>query len=122
MQATTTGHNRTGAAVSPDGVQAMTATKHSLRNTPPCGRGVCRLDASGDRPADHAGPVPHGGVSAELTDGAGWELLIQLTEQGGHDELTGKRLAAHGQEVQHQQATQGWLSSLLLAEKATALV
>lgn len=61
-------------------------------------------------------------LSAELTDGAGWELLIQLTEQGGHDELTGKFLTAHGQEVQHQQAIQGWLSSLLLAEKATALV
>lgn len=61
-------------------------------------------------------------LTAELTDAAGWELLIQLTEQEGHDQLTGSFLTAHGQEAQHQQAIQGWLSALLLAEKTSALV
>lgn len=61
-------------------------------------------------------------LTAELSDGAGWELLIQLTEQGGHDQLTGSFLTAYGQEAQHQQAIQSWLSSLMKADHASALV
>jgi ferritin-like protein len=61
-------------------------------------------------------------LTAELTDNAGWELLIQLTEQAGEDGLTGSFLAAFTQEEQHLMSVRSWLMALMAAEKATVLV
>jgi ferritin-like protein len=61
-------------------------------------------------------------LTAELTDNAGWELLIQLTEQSGDDELTGQFLGALSEESQHLLAVRNWLMALLAAEKTSVLV
>ncbi|NIM42673.1 MAG: ferritin Dps family protein [Hydrogenophaga sp.] len=61
-------------------------------------------------------------LTAELSDNAGWELLIQLTEQAGEDELTGAFLGALAQEAQHVLIVRQWLTALLSAEKSSVLV
>ncbi|HSX91637.1 MAG TPA: ferritin-like domain-containing protein [Hydrogenophaga sp.] len=61
-------------------------------------------------------------LTAELADNAGWELLIQLTEQAGEDELTGVFLGALAQEARHAQIVRHWLSALLSAERSSVLV
>jgi ferritin-like protein len=55
-------------------------------------------------------------LSAELVDYAGWELLIQLTEQMGQDEWAGRFRHALAQEAEHRVMVQGWLQSMVLAE------
>ncbi|MBA4263921.1 MAG: ferritin Dps family protein [Comamonadaceae bacterium] len=60
--------------------------------------------------------------SAEMTDNAGWELLIQLTEQLGEDDLTGRFLAALTQEAQHELIVRTWLMALVAADETPALV
>lgn len=61
-------------------------------------------------------------LTAELTDNAGWELLIQLTKQEGEDEIAGKFVTAHAQEVQHLKAIRTWLSALVVTQKPSVLV
>lgn len=61
-------------------------------------------------------------LTAELTDNAGWELLIQLTEQADEGELTGVFLGALAQETQHLAAVRQWLTALVSADTASALV
>jgi len=61
-------------------------------------------------------------LTAELADNAGWELLIELTEQVGEDELTGVFLGALAQEARHEQTVRHWLSALLRAEHGSVLV
>jgi ferritin-like protein len=55
-------------------------------------------------------------LSAELVDHAGWELLIQLTEQMGQDEWASRFRHALAQESEHKLMVQGWLQSMVLAE------
>jgi hypothetical protein len=55
-------------------------------------------------------------LSAELVDQAGWELLIQLTEQMGQDEWASRFRHALAQETEHRNMVQGWLQSMVLAE------
>ena len=55
-------------------------------------------------------------LSAELIDHAGWELLIQLTEQMGQDEWASRFRHALSQESEHRMLVQGWLQSMVLAE------
>ena len=55
-------------------------------------------------------------LSAELVDHAGWELLIQLTEQMGQDEWASRFRHALAQETEHKMLVQGWLQSMVLAE------
>ena len=55
-------------------------------------------------------------LSAELVDHAGWELLIQLTEQMGQDEWASRFRHSLTQESEHKVMVQGWLQSMVLAE------
>jgi hypothetical protein len=52
-------------------------------------------------------------LSAELTDNAGWELLIQLAEEEGQTELAGRFLGALSQEQEHLAIVKGWLTTLV---------
>lgn len=61
-------------------------------------------------------------LSAELTDNAGWELLIQLAEQTGQSELAGRFLGALAQEQEHLVTVRGWLASLLAGGAGTPAV
>jgi ferritin-like protein len=55
-------------------------------------------------------------LSAELVDHAGWELLVELTDQMGQDEWASRFRHALAQETEHRTMVQGWLQSMVLAE------
>jgi hypothetical protein len=61
-------------------------------------------------------------LTAELTDNAGWELLIQLAEGEGQDELAGRFLGALGQEQEHLAIVKGWLTDLMTNAAGTPAV
>lgn len=52
-------------------------------------------------------------LSAELTDTAGWELLVQLAEDAGETDLAGRFLGALAQEQEHVAIVKGWLTMLV---------
>ncbi|MDB5967110.1 MAG: hypothetical protein JWQ72_3610 [Polaromonas sp.] len=52
-------------------------------------------------------------LMAELTDNAGWELLIQLAEDAGENDLTGRFLGALSQEQEHLLTIKSWLTALV---------
>lgn len=53
-------------------------------------------------------------LTAELTDNAGFELLISLAEEAGEEELAGKLLGALAQEQEHLAIAKGWLTALVM--------
>jgi len=59
---------------------------------------------------------------AEMTDNAGWELLVSLAEQAGEEELAGRFLGALAQEQEHLAITKGWLVSLVSNNAGTPAV
>lgn len=61
-------------------------------------------------------------LSAELTDNAGWELLISLAEDAGESELAGRFLAALGDEQQHEVIIKSWLTALVSDAPQPAVV
>ena len=61
-------------------------------------------------------------LTAELTDNAGWELLIQLSEQAGESELAGRFLGALAQEQEHLAIVKGWLTLLVSKGAGTPAV
>jgi len=61
-------------------------------------------------------------LSAELTDNAGWELLIQLADDTGQSDVAGEFLAALGEEQQHLAIVRAWLEALMTNEIGTAAV
>ena len=61
-------------------------------------------------------------LTAELTDNAGWELLIRLAEDAGESELAGRFLDALGQEQEHLAIIKGWLTMLLSNNAGTPAV
>ena len=61
-------------------------------------------------------------LTAELTDNAGWELLIQLAEQSGESELAGRFLGALSQEQEHLVTIKGWLTTLVIEGAGTPAV
>jgi hypothetical protein len=61
-------------------------------------------------------------LTAELTDNAGWELLIQLAEDAGETELAGRFLGALGQEQEHLAIVKGWLTQLVSQGAGTPAV
>ena len=61
-------------------------------------------------------------LTAELTDNAGWELLIQLAEQAGEAELVGRFLGALAQEQEHLVTVKGWLTALVTQGAGTPAV
>lgn len=58
---------------------------------------------------------------AELTDNAGWDLLIQLAEAAGLDVLVGEFSDAKRTEEGHLQHIQMWLEELVLQNKAVSI-
>jgi hypothetical protein len=61
-------------------------------------------------------------LTAELTDNAGWELLIQLAEEAGETELAGRFLGALAQEQEHLAIIKGWLTMLVSKGAGTPAV
>jgi hypothetical protein len=61
-------------------------------------------------------------LTAELTDNAGWELLIQLAEEEGEAELAGRFLGALSQEQEHLAIVKGWLTALISQGAGTPAV
>lgn len=61
-------------------------------------------------------------LTAELTDNAGWELLISLAEEVGEPELAGRFLGALGQEQEHLAIVKGWLTALVSDQPQPDLV
>ncbi|MBC5784086.1 ferritin-like domain-containing protein [Ramlibacter sp. USB13] len=61
-------------------------------------------------------------LTAELTDNAGWELLVQLAEDAGETELAGRFLGALAQEQEHLAIVKGWLTQLVKQGAGTPAV
>ena len=61
-------------------------------------------------------------LTAELTDNAGWELLSELAEKVGQDEMSEKFLRALQAEHKHLAVVRGWLESLVLNQPGSAAV
>lgn len=59
---------------------------------------------------------------AELTDNAGWELLISLAENAGETEVVGRFLAALAEEQQHMAVVKAWLNELVAEGAGTPAV
>jgi ferritin-like metal-binding protein YciE len=55
-------------------------------------------------------------LAVELADNASWELLIELAEETGHDELGAQFESALEAEMRHAALIRGWLRSAVLAE------
>lgn len=61
-------------------------------------------------------------LTVELTDNAGWELLIELAESEGQSELAADFAVALEQEAGHLRIVRHWLSTLLGAQKRSAAI
>ncbi|MDB5870256.1 MAG: hypothetical protein JWP96_2588 [Polaromonas sp.] len=61
-------------------------------------------------------------LTAELTDNAGWELLIKLSDDAGETELTSRFNRALIQEETHLLTVQRWLNTLVLQGAGTPAV
>lgn len=61
-------------------------------------------------------------LTVELTDNAGWELLISLAEDAGESELSGRFLGALAQEQEHLAAIKSWLTALVADETSPQVV
>jgi bacterioferritin (cytochrome b1) len=61
-------------------------------------------------------------LTAELTDNAGWELLIQLATEAGEKEMVSEFSEALEDEQQHLEAVRGWLQALVMNEGGTPAV
>ena len=57
-------------------------------------------------------------LTAELTDNASWDLLVELAQQTGHDEMATEFSAALEVERQHVDMVRGWLRQAILQEAA----
>jgi ferritin-like protein len=55
-------------------------------------------------------------LTAELTDNASWELLVELAEQTGHKDMATEFSAALQTEAQHLAMVKGWLREAVLQE------
>lgn len=55
-------------------------------------------------------------LTAELTDNAAWELLIELAEQAGHDELVPQFQKALASETEHEEKVRQWLRTMVMEE------
>lgn len=53
---------------------------------------------------------------AELADNASWELLIQLADKGGHEELATRFRTALADEEQHLLSVKQWLAAAVASE------
>jgi hypothetical protein len=60
--------------------------------------------------------------TAELTDNAGWELLITLAGEAGQDELASQFERALEEERNHLRVVNGWLQALMSSPTTSAAV
>jgi rubrerythrin len=58
-------------------------------------------------------------LTAELTDNAGWELLITLAEGAGHSDVAERFRAALAQEQQHLVTVKAWVEALATTSTTT---
>jgi len=56
----------------------------------------------------------HALLTAELTDNAGWELLIKLADNLGQDEMKAEFETALQKEEEHLQNVRTWVSECVL--------
>jgi hypothetical protein len=61
-------------------------------------------------------------LTAELTDNAGWELLAELAEEAGQDDMVEQFAQALEAERQHLLVIRGWLKVLLMNNVGTPAV
>jgi rubrerythrin len=61
-------------------------------------------------------------LTAELTDNAGWELLIELADYAGEDDIAGEFLGALAEEQEHMIIVRSWLGALVAHRAATPAV
>jgi len=61
-------------------------------------------------------------LTAEMTDNAGWDLLLQLSEKAGETELSDWFVHALAQEDQHLQVIRSWLTALLTVEEQSPAI
>lgn len=59
-------------------------------------------------------------LTAELTDNAGWELLIGLASKAGEDDITDRFRTALVEEEQHLVTIRAWVTALATAPAATS--
>lgn len=57
-------------------------------------------------------------LTAELTDNASWELLVELAAQTGHEDMAAEFAAALETERLHLEMVRGWLRQAVLREAA----
>jgi rubrerythrin len=57
-------------------------------------------------------------LTAELSDHASWELLVELAAQAGHERLVEPFRYALQQELEHVERVRGWLTELVVGEAA----
>ena len=55
-------------------------------------------------------------LTAEMTDNACWELLIELAQQGGHDDLIAPFQKALASEQEHEAMIKQWLRTLTMED------
>jgi hypothetical protein len=61
-------------------------------------------------------------LTAELTDNAGWELLIALADKAGETTLTGQFADAMAEERQHLAIVKNWLKAIVAEQTQPSLV
>ena len=55
-------------------------------------------------------------LTAELADNDGWEMLQDLAEQLGHDDVAAQASKAGEEEQEHLESVRTWISNTVLAE------
>jgi len=58
----------------------------------------------------------HAILVAEMTDNAAWEELIELTTRAGNDDLVGRFIKAHEEEIEHLGKVRGWYKAATQAQ------
>ena len=61
-------------------------------------------------------------LTVELTDNAGWEMLIELAESEGKSQIAARFTIALEEEAGHLRIVRRWLSTLLAAQKSSAAI
>ncbi len=55
-------------------------------------------------------------LTAELTDNDGWQMLINLAEELGHDDMATEFRTALANEEKHLAVVRGWLEEQVMAQ------
>jgi len=58
----------------------------------------------------------HAILVAEMTDNAAWEELVELTTRAGNDDLAGRFMKAHEEEIEHLEKVRRWYQAATRAQ------